>query len=266
VLTVGADTFAGFIVGETITGQLGVTAEIAAISGGEGNSILIGNHTSTGGYSNSIAMGAYATNTSTNQFMIGSDLDPLTRIETLVFNGGTGNTCSIDTNTGITCSSDERLKTDIVDLDSNILDSIAQLRTVTYKWNSGTETTDTHIGFIAQNVQELFPELVTQNQDGMLSVNYANITPVLAEGIKELNLKINNIESFASIQNQSLLDNLIAWFADKMNGINKIFVKELCLTDGLDEECLTLDQVRVLKNSIGQGVSDGYGYGFGGSQ
>lgn len=52
-----------------------------------GSSILIGDYTSTGGYSNSIAIGAQAINTATNQFMIGSTASP---INTIVVTGTGG--------------------------------------------------------------------------------------------------------------------------------------------------------------------------------
>ncbi len=221
-----------------------------------GASILIGNATSTGGFQNSIALGREATNTAANQFMIGANDDSTTRIENLVFNGGSGNTCAVNASTGITCSSDERLKTDIADLASNTLDAITQLRTVKYKWNSGPETTRTHIGFIAQNIQQFFPELVTQNTDGMLSVNYANITPVLAEGIKELDIKIKNIQSFTTASDTSFLNTVKTWLASETNGIltffsKKITSEQICLkrTDG-SERCITADQIdQILGNT-----------------
>ena len=121
-----------------------------------GSSILIGQNTSTGGFSNSIALGVYATNTASNQFMVGSTTR---RIDNLVFNGGTGNTCSVNASTGITCSSDERLKTNITDIESALSD-VMNLRTVTYNWKTDPDGKPM-IGFIAQNLQQYFPQLVT---------------------------------------------------------------------------------------------------------
>jgi hypothetical protein len=63
----------------------------------------------------------------------------------------------------------------------------------------------------------------------------------------ELNLKLTNLETVASTVNPSLLESISNWFADKANGINKLFVRELCLTDGTDEECITMQQLRQLK-------------------
>ena len=41
------------------------------------------------------------------------------------------------------------------------------------------------IGFSAQEIQKVFPELVSQNKDGYLSVAYTNMTAVLLQAIKE---------------------------------------------------------------------------------
>lgn len=42
------------------------------------------------------------------------------------------------------------------------------------------------IGLIAQEVQKVFPELVRQERDGYLSVNYTDLIPVMIEAMKEL--------------------------------------------------------------------------------
>lgn len=209
-------------------------------------SILIGNNTSTGDFSNSIALGANAENTDTNQFMIGSTTR---RIETLVFNGGIGNTCSIVAGTGITCSSDERLKTNIIDLGSNTLDKILSLRTVTYNWNSNPNG-KTMMGFIAQNLQVSFPELVSENKDGMLSVNYAQITPAIVEALREMNLKVVGISDMT--KENTFRDSLIAWLSNATNHITRIFTGEVCLadTDGTSE-CINKTELHQLKQLLG---------------
>lgn len=95
----------------------------------------------------------------------------------------------------LTQNSDRRLKTDIVDLGST-LEDVAKMRGVKYKWNDVTlrDTKTTQIGLIAQEVEQLFPELVKEGSNGYKSVDYINLIPVLIEAIKELNA-----------QNQSLM-------------------------------------------------------------
>ena len=99
----------------------------------------------------------------------------------------------------------------------------------------------------------------------MLSVNYANFAPVLAEGIKELSLKISTIENVATLQNQTFKTSLIAWLGDVANGIQDFFAKTshtetLCVGIPGDETCINKTQLDILLNN--QGVSHGFGYGY----
>ena len=206
-------------------------------------SILLGQNTSTGGFENSIAIGSGATNSASNEFMIGSSTR---RIETLVFNSGSGNTCSIVAGSGISCSSDERLKTNIEDLETDTLEKVLNLRTVRYNWNSSPEG-DKMIGFIAQDLESPFPELIMENNDGMLAVNYAQMAPILVEAIREMNLKITSINDIDT--DNSWRDSLVEWFASATNGIGRLFAGEiitntLCVADENGEKtCLTKGQL-----------------------
>jgi len=89
---------------------------------------------------------------------------------------------SLTTNT-----SDERLKTNINTL-NNSLDKVKQLRGVTYNWNENP-TGDTRIGFIAQEVNAVVPELTfinPNNPENYMGVHYDNVTALLVEAVKEL--------------------------------------------------------------------------------
>jgi hypothetical protein len=77
--------------------------------------------------------------------------------------------------------SDERLKKNIVDL-KNIGRDLHKLRTVGFDWKSNNET---DIGFIAQDVEKIFPSLVKTNKDGFKSVKYINFVPILVQGYRE---------------------------------------------------------------------------------
>jgi hypothetical protein len=233
-----------FIPGETIYSMPtdnNAEAEVTGFTDGS-YSILIGENTSTNGYQNSIAIGMRAKNTATNQFMIGSQENPIDEIR-VVQTGGTQ--CIID-GTGLGCTSDERLKTNITDLSNNILDSLTKVRTVTYNWKANPSSSQM-IGFLAQDLEQYFPQLVGTNEQGQKSVNYANMTPILVEAVRELNVKLANIQTLSNTVNPSLFESISNWLADKANGINKLFVRELCLTDGTDEECITMQQLRQLK-------------------
>ena len=215
-------------------------------------SILIGNNTSTGGFSNSIALGANATNTSTNQFMIGSTNRPINQTR---FQGSViGTQCTITTGTGIACTSDERLKTNIVDLDNTILDKLSNIRTVNYNL-IGDTSNRYQVGFLAQNLEQYFPELVDTNSDGYKSVYYAQMTPILTKAIQEMNLKITDIGNMETPN--TWRDSLIAWFGNAENGITDFFSKkvsteELCVKDSAGQTCITRGQLDALLN--GQGI------------
>lgn len=95
--------------------------------------------------------------------------------------------CSSLTATGeVTAYSDQRLKTDIKPLQIR-----GELNPVTYT-KDGKEC----IGFIAQEVQKLYPELVLADEspEHLLSLNYAQLTAVLCAEIKELRNEINQLK------------------------------------------------------------------------
>ncbi|NDG04776.1 MAG: tail fiber domain-containing protein, partial [Alphaproteobacteria bacterium] len=79
-------------------------------------------------------------------------------------------------------SSDTRLKTDIVPLHDQ-LDRLTKLSTVHFKWK------DTHqpsYGLVAQNVEELYPELVATDNKGFKAVEYDKLVPVVIQALREL--------------------------------------------------------------------------------
>ncbi len=94
----------------------------------------------------------------------------------------------IDKNTGeYVTSSDRRLKTDIRPLDS-VLEGIEGLapRSYRFKDQDGDETTQRSIGFVAQEVAEVFPELVSDDTgSGYMGVNYAHFSVLAIQAIQE---------------------------------------------------------------------------------
>ena len=81
--------------------------------------------------------------------------------------------------------SDRRLKTDIHPL-TDALDALARLQPVRYRFREGANRPEgVHIGLIAQEVEAVFPELVSEGADGYLSVSYANLSAVLVQALNE---------------------------------------------------------------------------------
>lgn len=207
------------------------TANFDDITTFANTSILIGHQTRTGGYSNSIALGAYATNTATNQFMIGSVTRPINQT---IWNTAGGTTCTL-ISTGLTCTSDEDFKTNIEDLDQDTLDKLLNVKTITYNWKEG-DTDTTNIGFLAQDLEDYFPELVSEDVYGNKSVNYANMTPILVEAVRELDLKVKSFMEGDSITPNSLKTIVKNFLEDFTNGLEIVFfgevhTKKLCLDD-----------------------------------
>jgi len=82
----------------------------------------------------------------------------------------------------VTTTSDIRLKTDIHTLE-NALAGVAALRGVRFKWKKDGQPS---IGVVAQELQKVYPELVSTAADGTKSVQYGNLSAVLIEAVKQL--------------------------------------------------------------------------------
>lgn len=65
-----------------------------------------------------------------------------------------------------------------------------------------------HYGVIAQDLQKLYPDLVYEDNNGYLSVNYIGIIPLLIQSIKELNTKLENLKTNGSTPSLSKVKSL----------------------------------------------------------
>jgi len=96
-----------------------------------------------------------------------------------------------------TSSSDRRKKKDITVL-KNVLEKVTKLRGVNFKWRDPNEK-GMQIGMIAQEVEEVYPELVfTNHAEGFKGIRYAEVSAVLVEAIKELQARIEKLEKKSS--------------------------------------------------------------------
>ena len=91
--------------------------------------------------------------------------------------------------------SDKKYKENIRPIES-ALDKAMQLQGVTFDWKDNDSILDIKedIGFIAQDVEKVLPELVRENKKGNLSLRYQGITPILLEAIKELKAEIEELK------------------------------------------------------------------------
>lgn len=108
--------------------------------------------------------------------------------------GKTNPATKLDVDGVITCTdinstSDKNLKEDIVNIE-NSLDKVSKLNGVKFKWKNSGELS---IGVIAQDLEEVFPELVRETEEHK-TVNYNGLIGVLIEAIKDQQNQINNLK------------------------------------------------------------------------
>jgi hypothetical protein len=91
--------------------------------------------------------------------------------------------------------SDERLKENIVPLEKG-LDTLEQIKTYTFNYKDGPQ--DTHPGVIAQELEQLVPEVVydiEMEDDTYKAVRYQQLVPILIKAIQDLSEKVNVLEN-----------------------------------------------------------------------
>lgn len=91
-------------------------------------------------------------------------------------------------------SSDENLKNNI-ELISQPIDKIKQIKGVSFDWNEKSENTGHDIGVIAQDIEKVLPELVATRDNGYKAVRYEKIVALLIEAIKDQQSQIDELKS-----------------------------------------------------------------------
>ena len=88
-------------------------------------------------------------------------------------------------------SSDSRLKENIKTI-INPLDKVTALRGVTFDWKNSNSSS---LGLIAQEVENIFPEIVSTDDEGFKSIQYSSLVAPLIEAVKEQQKQISSLES-----------------------------------------------------------------------
>jgi len=139
---------------------------------------------------------------------------------------GNSNVGSITTNgstTSYNTTSDYRLKQDIVKLDE-ALDKIRSLKPSNYAYKAKPEVTES--GFIAHELQEVYPQAVTGVKDAVDAdgkpvyqhVDYGKLTPLLAAGIQELEMLVKKQQEMINAleaQNDALVKEFRSFLLEK---------------------------------------------------
>ena len=139
----------------------------------------------------------------------------------------------------------------------------ASLQPRTFTFNDNPLQTINY-GLVAQEVQQVAPELVTTDDNGFFAVRYGYLPYLTIEALKELNLKVDSLASSTSEENvgfaasffKNVFARVTASFADAANGITDLFVKrahtdELCV----GSTCITEEQLKAVLQTISQSAS-----------
>ncbi|HSF43580.1 MAG TPA: tail fiber domain-containing protein [Thermoanaerobaculia bacterium] len=100
---------------------------------------------------------------------------------------------------GFINTSDTRLKRDLKKLEGTLA-AVARLRGVRFRWDPeraqefGFEP-GPQLGFVAQEVEEVFPEAVHTDEQGYKSVKTLDLLPLLVEAVKELNATVEKLDA-----------------------------------------------------------------------
>jgi hypothetical protein len=91
-------------------------------------------------------------------------------------------------------SSDKRLKNNLKPI-SNSLEKLQKLTGYEFDWNEKQDTYEGHdVGVVAQEVEEVLPEVVATRDSGYKAVKYEKMIPLLIEAIKEQQQQINELK------------------------------------------------------------------------
>ena len=92
-------------------------------------------------------------------------------------------------------SSDERLKDNIKPIE-NAIDKIDKIGGYEFDWNDKQELYEGHdVGVLAQEIEEVLPEIVETREDGYKAVDYKKIVPLLIQAIKEQQKQIEELKN-----------------------------------------------------------------------
>ncbi|MBO4371510.1 MAG: tail fiber domain-containing protein [Bacteroidales bacterium] len=167
------------------------------------NSMGIGNNINISG-TNSLTVGLFNDKSVKGLFDVGGGNDEDSRktvfsvTKTKVTITGDLSVNGDVTATGTVTPSDRRLKTNITPLEKS-LDKVMKLNGVTFNWDKSVKrnanaSTALQYGFIAQEIEKVIPELVTEGSDGYKTVNYMGVIPVLTQAIQEQQQEIEQLK------------------------------------------------------------------------
>ena len=202
-LTTGASYFNGGLVSIGMTGgdqQLNLSGNIHDYSGGTSEGYLYSDGSNFGLLNSNGSWGLYFPHGS-QTLVVPSVIETQIYYDSndtryYVIPSGTSNMNTINA-TAFYYTSDERLKTDIQTLSSSdSLAKIMQLTPVSFSWKNPSMGTGENLGLIAQDVEKVFPQLVSTNASTtMKSVEYGNLVAPLISAVQEQQKEIEALQA-----------------------------------------------------------------------
>ena len=155
------------------------------------SSTVIGQFNSSG----SSATSANSFSTSAPAFVIGNGTasDAKSDAFKVMFNGDATVSNDLTVSGDVVISSDARLKSNIVSLGST-LPKLLQIDGKSYEMKGKQK-----IGVLAQEINEVFPELVSKDDNEMLAVNYQGLVPVLINALKDQQNEIDELKVMVQV-------------------------------------------------------------------
>ena len=152
-------------------------------------SLVIGSYNSAG---SSVTNSASAFNTANTAFVIGNGTASNAKSDAfkVMFNGDATVSNDLTVSGDVNVSSDARLKSNIVSLGP----TLSKLLLIDGKSYTINKDGEEKIGVLAQDIKEVFPELVGTDDNNMLTVNYQGLVPVLINAIKEQQSEIDELK------------------------------------------------------------------------
>ena len=206
----------------------------------------VGIGTQGGTLSAKLVVNADNGDTNSNIFLIASSTASAT---TTLFN--VTNTGSATLAGTLTQNSDQRLKTDIQPLNaSSSLTAIEALNPVSYQWAGNIFGSGEQAGFIAQQVQSVFPNLVSTTSptaltpDGTLGLNYIGLISPIVAAIQALDKEVTSLAATVAGFAESISTNVL-------NAATGHFSNQLCV----GSTCVTPTQFQAMVSAAGQSNS-----------
>jgi hypothetical protein len=213
ITTIG---LSGAITGATATNTInGLIISSGALTGVAGVTFSSGN-TITSVNNNNLTLNAQGTG---NLVFTGYDCSTQSNGGALTTNASGVVACSAD-DAGL---SDNRLKKNITDLNNDILSRIKDVRTVNFDFDCDQEffkeqvldcRTDRQTGVIAQELAQVFPELVEQGEDGYYRVKYDSLNIYTLKAVTQLASKVDSVADSSIVSNEVVTNGQIRLTSD----------------------------------------------------